>query len=463
MPKLWGGRFSKSLDEAMEQFNASIPFDWQLWEADIQGSMAYARALARTGLISESERDQLLSGLAQIADEFAAGQFEIRLQDEDIHTAVEQRLGELVGDVAGKLHTGRSRNDQVATDTRLFTLAQIDTLINLLQDVQTAIIEQAERHLELVMPGYTHVQQAQPVLFSHWIMSFFWMLQRDMERLVQLHERTSVCPLGAGALAGNAFGLDREQVAADLGFAHVSPNSIDAVSDRDYIAEFLFWGALLQVHLSRLAEDLIIWSSREYGFVSLDDSFATGSSIMPQKRNPDSMELLRGKAGRLIGNLVGLLTTLKGIPSAYDKDLQEDKEPLFDTIETLNLALPVAAGAIRTMRVNAAAIEAALDDGLLATDLADYLVRKGIPFRQSHHLVGAAVKRGETLGLPLRDLPLSEYQAISDVFAADVYEVFSFGQAVALKNVTGGTAIEAVEKQIAQARSLLTQQGDAAS
>lgn len=463
MPKLWGGRFSKSLDEAMEQFNASIPFDWQLWEADIQGSMAYARALARTGLISESERDQLLSGLVQIADEFAAGQFEIRLQDEDIHTAVEQRLGELVGDVAGKLHTGRSRNDQVATDTRLFTLAQIDTLINLLQDAQTAIIEQAERHLELVMPGYTHVQQAQPVLFSHWIMSFFWMLQRDMERLVQLHERTSVCPLGAGALAGNAFGLDREQVAADLGFAHVSPNSIDAVSDRDYIAEFLFWGALLQVHLSRLAEDLIIWSSREYGFVSLDDSFATGSSIMPQKRNPDSMELLRGKAGRLIGNLVGLLTTLKGIPSAYDKDLQEDKEPLFDTIETLNLALPVAAGAIRTMRVNAAAIEAALDDGLLATDLADYLVRKGIPFRQSHHLVGAAVKRGETLGLPLRDLPLSEYQAISDVFAADVYEVFSFGQAVALKNVTGGTAIEAVEKQIAQARSLLTQQGDAAS
>jgi argininosuccinate lyase len=453
--KLWGGRFEGVPDELMERFNASIGFDWRLWAADIKGSMAYAMALERAGLLTVDERDRLIQGLQAVADEFEAGQFEFRPTDEDIHTAVERRLTELIGEVAGKLHTGRSRNDQVATDLRLYLMREIPGLRQRLAELQEAILTKAEQHLDVIMPGYTHLQRAQPVLFSHWLMSYFWMLERDRERLDDLEERVAVLPLGAGALAGHALGIDRHFLAAELGFRAVSENSMDAVSDRDFVAEFLFWAALVQVHLSRLAEDLIIWSSAEFGFVELDDAYATGSSLMPQKKNPDSLELLRGKVGRLVGHLVALLTALKGLPTTYNKDLQEDKEPLFDTLDTLKLALPVAAGVVRTLKVNAEAMAAALDDAMLATDLADYLVHRGVPFRQSHELVGHAVRRAEALGVPLRELPLAEFQAISDAFDADLYAVFDHRRSVEARDAYGGTATAVVREQMKRARQLL--------
>ncbi len=455
---LWGGRFEGEMDRLMWRFNASIEFDRRLYRADIQGSIAYAGALAEAGVISPAERDALVRGLAAVLAEFEAGTFAFQPQDEDIHTAVERRLGELVGPVAGKLHTGRSRNDQAATDLRLYLLAETETLDAALADLQRAIVDQAEAHLDALMPGYTHLQQAQPVLFSHWLLSFFWKFQRDRERLADAARRTRVCPLGAGALAGNPFPLDRRALAAALGFDAAAPNSMDAVADRDHVVEFLAWAALVQVHLSNLAEDLIVWSSREFGFVQIDDAYATGSSLMPQKRNPDSLELMRGKGGRLIGHLTGLLTTLKGLPSTYDKDLQEDKEPLFDAVDTLELELPIAAGLIRSLHVDRERMAAALDDALLATDLADYLVRKGVPFRQSHHLVGQAVRRAEARGGSLRDLPLDEYRAIHPAFAGDVYALFDFRQSVAARSVVGGTAPDAVREQIAQARGKITNQ-----
>jgi argininosuccinate lyase len=453
--KLWGGRFEGNPDELMERFNASIGFDWRLWAADIEGSMAYAKALHRAGLLTAGERDRLIQGLEAVAREFEAGQFEIKPSDEDIHTAVERRLGELIGDLAGKLHTGRSRNDQVVTDLRLYLMWEIPGLRQQLSELQEAILTKAEQHLEVIMPGYTHLQRAQPVLFSHWLMSTFWMLQRDRERLDDLEKRVAVLPLGAGALAGHALGIDRHFLAAELGFRALCENSMDAVSDRDFVAEFLFWAALLQTHLSRLAEDLILWSSAEFGFVELDDAYATGSSLMPQKKNPDSLELLRGKVGRMVGHLVALLTTLKGLPTTYNKDLQEDKEPLFDALDTLKLVLPVAAGVVRTLKINAKAMAAALDDAMLATDLADYLVRRGVPFRQSHELVGHAVRRAEALGVLLRELPLAEFQAISDAFDSDLYAVFDHRRSVEARDSYGSTATAAVRQQIERARSVL--------
>jgi argininosuccinate lyase len=456
--KLWGGRFEGTPDSLMERFNASIGFDWRLWAADIEGSMAYARALQRAGLLTAEEQDRLIQGLGAVAREFEAGEFEIVLSDEDIHTAVERRLGELVGEVAGRLHTGRSRNDQVATDLRLYLMGEIPNLRQQLGELQEAILTKAEQHLDVIMPGYTHLQRAQPVLFSHWLMSTFWMLQRDRERLDDLEKRVAVLPLGAGALAGHALGIDRHFLADELGFRALCENSMDTVSDRDFVAEFLFWAALLQTHLSRLAEDLIIWSSAEFGFVELDDAYATGSSLMPQKKNPDSLELLRGKVGRLVGHLVALLTTLKGLPSTYNKDLQEDKEPLFDALDTLKLALPVAAGVVRTLKVNTEAMAAALDDAMLATDLADYLVRLGVPFRQSHDLVGHAVRRAEARNLPLRELPLAEFRALSEAFDSDLYAVFDHWRSVEARDSYGGTATAAVRQQIERARSLLGEQ-----
>jgi argininosuccinate lyase len=452
---LWGGRFAAETDELMKHFNDSIRFDRRMYRADIQGSIAYASELARVGLITPDERDQLAAGLEQVRAEFDASTFEIKPGDEDIHTAVERRLGELAGPVAGKLHTGRSRNDQVATDLRLYLLDEMVFLRARLLELQEAIVQKSESHLDVLVPGYTHLQQAQPVLFSHWLMSYFWRFQRDQARLADVARRTSVLPLGAGALAGNPFGIDRRALAADLDFANVSENSIDAVSDRDYVVEFLAWAALVQVHLSNLAEDLIVWASQEFGFVQIDDAYATGSSLMPQKRNPDSLELMRGKSGRVVGHLVGLLTTLKGLPSSYNKDLQEDKEPLFDVIDTLKVELPIAAGVIRTLKVNAERMADDLLDSLLATDLADYLVRKGVPFRQSHHLVGQVVRRAEELGIPLQKLHLTEYQAISPDFAKDLYGVFDFLRSVEAREAEGSTAPAAVRAQIEQARALL--------
>jgi argininosuccinate lyase len=452
---MWGGRFSQSIDDAFARFNASFGFDWRLYDADIRGSIAYAQALARAEIITAAERDALIDGLGRVKQEFAARTFEAKPSDEDIHTAVERRLGELVGAVAGKLHTGRSRNDQIATDTRLFVRDAISNLQALVSNLQRAMIEKAEQHLDVLMPGYTHLQRAQPILFSHWLMSYVWMLQRDAARLDDCAARTAVLPLGAGALAGNAFGIDREFLARELGFARVSENSIDAVGDRDFIAEFLFAAALLGVHLSRLGEDLILYSSAEFGFVTMDDAYATGSSLMPQKKNPDALELARGKTGRLIGDLVALLTTLKGLPSSYDKDLQEDKEPLFDAVDTLDALLPVIAGVIRTLRVNADAMRAALDAAMLATDLADYLVRRGVPFRDAHRQVGEAVKLAEARGIALSDLSAEDFSAIAPEFGTDVKTVFDFERSVAARAVIGGTGPNAVRAQIAQAKKVV--------
>ncbi|MFQ5857705.1 MAG: argininosuccinate lyase [Anaerolineae bacterium] len=453
--KLWGGRFEKPTDELMEEFNASIGFDRRLYDADITGSVAYARALARAGLIGDAERDALINGLEQVRAEFAAGTFELKPGDEDIHTAVERRLHELVGEVAGKLHTGRSRNDQVATDTRLFALDAIAEVDGHLRNLQQAIVTQAEAHLDAVMPGYTHLRQAQPLFFNHWLMSYFWMFQRDRERLADCRERTAVLPLGAGALAGNALGIDREFLAQELGFRSVTQNSIDAVSDRDFIAEFLFAASLIGVHVSRLAEDLILFSTDEFGFVRIDEAYATGSSLMPQKMNPDALELARGKAGRLIGHLVGLLTMLKGLPSTYNKDLQEDKEPLFDSVDTLVITLPVVAGVVETMHVHEGRMADALDDAMLSTELADYLVRRGVPFREAHGVVGRLVRKASGRSALLRELSLEDFQAEHAAFETDVYDTFDFIRSVQAKDVIGGTAPAAVQHQIAQARELL--------
>lgn len=455
MTTLWGGRFEQAASPLLRQFNDSLPFDQRLWLEDIFGSMAYASAGAAAGLLTAAERDALLAGLEQVAEEWRAGQFPFAPGDEDIHTAVERRLGELIGPLAGKLHTGRSRNDQVATDLRWWLRSRVDELDSLLVDLLRVTVQRAAAEIDVLMPGYTHVQPAQPIRWSHWLLSHAWAWQRDRQRLADLRTRLNLSPLGAGALAGNPFAVDRHALAADLGFDGPIPNSIDAVRDRDYAVEFLSWAALLGVHLSQLAEDLILWSSREFGFVQIADQFSTGSSLMPQKRNPDSLELLRGKAGRLTGNLVSLLTTLKGLPAAYNKDLQEDKEPLFDSVNTLLVALPVAAGVLATMRIRPERMAAALGDELLATDLADTLVRRGVPFRQSHELAGLAVKRSEALGVALRELPLAEYQAISPQFGPDVAGVFDFEQSVEQRAVYGGTAHAAVLRQIEELRALL--------
>jgi len=447
MTQLWGGRFSEGMTPLMHQFNDSIYFDMRLWEADLDGSMAYARALARAGVITEEEADILQDGLDEIRAEFAQNRFELKDSDEDIHTAVERRLGELVGEVAGKLHTGRSRNDQAATDTRLWLKRQIAQLRAEVVNLQQAILAKADEYFNVIMPGYTHLQQAQPVRFSHWLLSYGWMLQRDKERLDDLTKRVDVMPLGSGALAGNPLGIDRSFLAEALGFAAISANSMDAVGDRDYLVEFLSWAAITQMHLSRLAEDLIIYSSREFGFVTIADAYSTGSSLMPQKKNADSLELIRGKTGRVVGHLTGLLTTLKGLPSTYDKDMQEDKEPLFDTIDTLLMSLPIAAGVVSTLTVDASRIYDSMDSAMLATELADYLVSKGLPFRQAHHLVGEIVRKAIELDQPLFSFPLAAYQQFSPLFERDVHAWLTFNRAADRRASPGGTGETVVREQ----------------
>ena len=453
--KLWGGRFQGEPDPLMEKFNASIGFDIALWEADIRGSIAYARALHRAGILTEEERDEIIVGLERIWGEFEDGTFQVQPTDEDIHTAIERRLHELIGPVAGKLHTGRSRNDQVATDVRLYLLDRMEVLASHLSGLQEVIVRAAEASVDVIMPGYTHLQRAQPVRFSHWLMSYFWQFQRDWERLNDLWRRVDILPLGSAAFAGTAIPIDRKALAEDLGFSEVSQNSVDAVSDRDFILEFLAWAAILGTHLSRLAEDLILWSTSEFGFVTIAEAYSTGSSIMPQKRNPDALELLRGKAGRLTGNLVRLLTTMKGLPSTYNKDLQEDKEPLFDTVQTLEMALPIAAGVIRTLHIHPERMRAAISPEMLATDLAYYLVDKGVPFREAHRIVGEVVRRAEELGVKVNELSLLELQVISGHFESDVAQVWNVEQAVERRRAIGGTARDAVLAQIATAKRIL--------
>jgi len=450
MTKLWGGRFSEDPNALAYEFNASLPFDQRLWDVDIRGSMAWARGLARASVITSAESEQIVSGLEQIHKEFSVGNFKFTPSDEDIHTAVERWLGELIGAPAGKLHTGRSRNDQVATDFRLWVMEAEDKLLAHVRDMQRALIAQAETHVESLMPGYTHLQHAQPITFGHWLMGFFWALERDRERWAASRSRAAVCPLGSGALAGTAYPVDRAALAADLGFARASENSLDSISDRDFAVEFLFNAALMASHLSRLAESLILFSSSEFGFVALADAYSTGSSLMPQKKNPDVLELTRGKTGTLIGHLTGLLATLKGLPSAYDKDLQEDKPPVFAAFDTLDLMLPVLAGTISTLKVNTERMAGALETSLLATELADYLVKKGVPFREAHHIVGQAVKLG-----PLESLGLEKLRGLSPVFETDVQSLWDFRAAVNRRTATGGTGTESVREQIRVAQEIL--------
>ncbi len=455
MSKLWGGRFEQPIDPHMDQFNKSIGFDARLWEVDIIASQAYANAICEAGILSEAERDQIVSGLERVFEEWDEGRFQLRPEDEDIHTAVERRLTEIIGPVAGKLHTGRSRNDQVATDLRLYLCNALETLEGLLNELQQTIIQVAEQSIDVILPGYTHLQPAQPVRFAHWMMSFFWMLQRDWGRLEDMRRRIEVMPLGSGALAGTPLSINREELAHRLGFSRISENSMDAVSDRDFVAEFLFWASMLSVHLSRLSEDMILFSNPAIGFIRLSDAYTTGSSLMPQKKNPDAFELVRGKTGRIIGDLTGLLITLKGIPSTYNKDLQEDKEPLFDAIDNLQLALPVVTGALATMTLRPDKMQAALDDAMLATDLADWLVAQGVPFRQSHHIVGRVVQEAERRGAPMRALSLEDLQRIYPGFNAEALAVWDFERSVEQRRAPGGTAREAVLVQIAQARAIL--------
>ena len=448
--KLWGGTFSEPPDTLAYRFNASLEFDQRLWSADIRGSLAWAGALGRAGVLPATEVEAIQAGLRQVQAEFAAGTFVFLPMDEDIHTAVERRLGELIGPVAGKLHTGRSRNDQVATDFRLWVMEAEERVIAHLRGVQAALLAQAEQHVETLLPGYTHFQRAQPISFGHWLLGHFWSLERDVARWSASRAAAAVCPLGSAALAGTAYPIDRAALAAELGFARASENSLDAIGDRDFAAEFLFNAALLGSHLSRLAEALILYATSEFGFVTIADAFSTGSSIMPQKKNPDVLELTRGKAGTLLGHLTGLMATLKGLPSAYDKDLQEDKPPVFAAFDTLDLMLPVLAGALATLRVNRDRMAGALDGALLATELADYLVQKGLPFREAHHLVGQAVRLG-----PLDQAPLAALQAISPAISADVAQLWDFRAAIDRRNVSGGTGTESVRAQLAAARKLV--------
>lgn len=453
--KLWGGRFTGPTDPLMEQFNASIGFDRRLWRADIQGSQAYARALAKADILTAEEAEQIVAGLAQVEAEWAAEAFSIQAGDEDIHTANERRLTELIGPVAGKLHTGRSRNDQIATDVRLWLRAEIDALADHLRQLIDTTVARAAEEIDLLMPGYTHLQPAQPIRWSHWLLSHAWAWQRDAARLQEIRARVNHMPLGSGALAGNPFAIDRQALAAALGFDGVTSNSLDGVSDRDFIAEFLFWGSLTMIHLSRLAEDVIVYSSREFGFITLADAYSTGSSIMPQKKNPDALELLRGKTGRVIGDMTGLLVMLKGLPSTYNKDLQEDKEPLFDAAETLSAALQIACGVISTLEPNVAQLRQALVAEMLATDLAEYLVRKGVPFRETHHVAGAAVRLAEERRVALSDLTTADLQNLHPAFAEDVHDVWSFEESVDRRDAEGGTSRRAVLAQIAQLRQWL--------
>lgn len=453
--KLWTGRLDGSVNAAVARLNDSLPFDQRMALQDVQGSIAWAHALERAGVLTRAEAGEIERGLIVVAHELESDQFVFQPSDEDIHTAVERRLTELVGPLGGKLHTGRSRNDQVATDFRLWVLQALDRLDARLRELQSTLVARAQRDQSDVLPGYTHLQRAQPILLSHWWLSHFWALQRDRERLRDIGRRARVMPLGSGALAGAGFAIDRVALARELGFDSASPNSLDAVSDRDYCAEYLFCAALLGVHLSRLAEALILYSTAEFGFVELDNAYSTGSSLMPQKKNPDPLELIRAKSGKLIGLLSGLLATLKALPSAYDKDLQEDKPAVFEAADTLELALPVMSGVIATLAVRAGRMRAAVDAQMLATDLADYLVERGVPFRQAHGAAGRAVSRAAALGVTLPRLALAEYKAIHPAFDDDVFQVFDLERALARRAVAGGTAPQAVEEQIELARATL--------
>lgn len=454
---LWGGRFTGGLDPIMVSYNESIYFDRVMHTQDILGSIAWARGNHKVGILTAEEFKAIEEGLMKVEAEWVAGTFKIIPGvDEDIHTANERRLGEIIGkDIAGKLHTGRSRNEQVATDMRMWLRDEMRKLEAFLVDFLKVTAARAEKEIDFVMPGYTHLQRAQPVRWSHWMLSYGHKFAEDLERLREVIKRVNRCPLGCGALAGNPFNIDRVPMAKELGFDGLLWNSMGAVADRDFVAEFLQWGATLMQHMSRWSEDLIIYSTGEFGFVRLADAYSTGSSLMPQKKNPDSLELLRGKSGRAFGHMAGLMMTLKGLPSTYNKDLQESVEPMLDHVKTVGDSIQIATGVLSTLTCSPEKMKAALDGFMLATDLADYLVRKGVPFRETHHISGQVVALSEKTGIPMEKLSYEQLKSVDARFLEDVSECFDFERSVEMRTSKGGTSKSAVLEQIAVIKSVL--------
>ncbi len=447
--KLWGGRFSQPTDAFVEEFTASIDFDKRLYRQDIRGSIAHARMLGRQGIIPQADVDAIVSGLEEILARIESGDFDFSVSLEDIHMNIEARLSAAIGEAGKRLHTGRSRNDQVAVDIRLYLREEIGEVIQYLDLLMDSLLFQAEANLGVIMPGYTHLQVAQPILFSHHMLAYVEMFRRDKGRMEDCAKRLNVLPLGAGALAGTTFPIDREYVAQELGFSEPTRNSLDSVSDRDFALEFISASSILMMHLSRFSEELILWSTSEFNFVELTDSFCTGSSIMPQKKNPDVPELVRGKTGRVYGNLMALLTVMKALPLAYNKDMQEDKEPLFDTIDTVKGSLKIFADMVREMRIKAdVMLQAAAEGFSNATDVADYLVRTGMPFREAHEVVGKSVRYCIEHGKKLEELTPAEWKGFSDQIGDDIYAAITLEASVNARSATGGTALVRVKAEI---------------
>nr|WP_279663455.1 argininosuccinate lyase [Ectobacillus ponti] len=453
---MWGGRFTESLDTWVEEFGASISFDQKLVLEDLQGSLAHVTMLGKSGILPAGDVAKIQEGLRSLLQQAEKEELAFSIENEDIHLNLEKMLIEQIGEVGGKLHTARSRNDQVATDMHLYLRKEVQDVIAKVKDVQQALLGQAEQHVETIMPGYTHLQRAQPVSFAHHLLAYFWMLQRDAERYQDSLKRINISPLGAGALAGTTFPIDRSYSAELLGFDGIYENSMDAVSDRDFILEFLSNSSMLMMHLSRFCEELILWSSQEFQFIEMSDKYSTGSSIMPQKKNPDMAELIRGKTGRVYGSLMGLLTVMKGLPLAYNKDLQEDKEGMFDTVKTVKTSLSVMAGMIETMKVNDGKMgQAVKQDFSNATEIADYLAAKGLPFRQAHEVVGRLVLTCIEQGIYLLDLPLGAYQEVCPLFEANLYDVLQPRAAVQRRNSEGGTGFDQVRQALEKAKGYL--------
>ncbi|WP_026693660.1 argininosuccinate lyase [Peribacillus kribbensis] len=456
MNKLWNGRFTKTAEEWVDEFGASIDFDQELVLEDLQGSMAHVAMLVKCGIIDGQEGERIQKGLEQLQNKAEKGELAYSVKNEDIHLNLESMLIEEIGPVGGKVHTGRSRNDQIATDMHLYLRKQTGNIVTLIGSFQEEIVKQAENHVETIIPGYTHLQRAQPISFAHHLMAYFWMLERDKSRFLDSLKRINVSPLGAGALAGTTFPIEREYTAALLGFDSIYENSLDAVSDRDFILEFLSAGSVLMMHLSRLSEEMILWSSQEFKFIEMDDAFSTGSSIMPQKKNPDMAELIRGKTGRVYGSLVGLLTVMKGLPLAYNKDMQEDKEGMFDAVRTITGSLKIFAGMVATMKVNEKIMEdATKKDFSNATELADYLAAKGIPFREAHEIVGKLVLFCIEKNCFLGDLPLEVLKESSSLIEEDIFVILNPYEAVKRRNSAGGTGFEQVKLALKKAKEVL--------
>ncbi len=457
------GRFSKAADKLVQQYTQSIDFDYRLGSVDAIASIVHARMLAKQGIIAEKEAKQIIDGLEAIISELEQRTFELKPELEDIHMNIEARLIEKIGDVGRKLHTARSRNDQVATDIRLYLMVGILTTIDAIRELERSIVDVAEKNIDVVVPGYTHLQRAQPVLLAHHLLAYFEMLERDVERFWDCMKRTSVLPLGSGALAGVTYPIDRQFVAEELGFEEISQNSIDAVSDRDFILEYEFNASVCMMHISRLSEELVLWSSAEFDFIEIDDAFTTGSSIMPQKKNPDVAELARGKTGRVYGSLMALLTTMKGLPLAYDRDLQEDKEGIFDSSDTLVNTINIFSEMLTHIRVNTVKLQSAVQQSyMLATDIADYLVKKGEPFRTAHEKTGKLVRFAMEKGKALNQLTIQEYKKFSPLFDNGVFKI-TVESSIAARKQTGGTAKEQVTQQIARAREILREYDEESS